>query len=160
MSEPATILDVAQAVIEEYGEVSTMKLQKLCYFAYAWSLALNDEPLCTEPFEAWNSGPVSRRLYEMHVGQYEMTCIPGGDSSRLSADGLNILHQLHNSYGYMSGLQLSELSRRGGPWRQAYIEPAEGEHRTQPKGLIDAGRIKAYFTGLWAAREIRFPQPR
>lgn len=49
----------------ESGSVMTnLKLQKLCYYAQAWYLALQDERLFSERFEAWVHGPVNRGLYD------------------------------------------------------------------------------------------------
>jgi uncharacterized phage-associated protein len=35
------------------------KLQKLCYYAQAWNLALHNSELFEDRFEAWVHGPVS-----------------------------------------------------------------------------------------------------
>jgi hypothetical protein len=34
-----TIFDVAKYILQQRGEMTAMKLQKLCYYAQAWSLA-------------------------------------------------------------------------------------------------------------------------
>ena len=47
-----------------------MKLQKLCYYAQAWSLAWDGVPLFNEDFQAWANGPVCRELYEFHRGEF------------------------------------------------------------------------------------------
>ena len=43
--------------------LSQMKLQKLVYFAYGWSLALRGDPLVNEQVECWDYGPVFPSLY-------------------------------------------------------------------------------------------------
>lgn len=49
----------------ESGSVLTnLKLQKLCYYAQAWYLALQGERLFSDRFEAWVHGPVNRELYD------------------------------------------------------------------------------------------------
>ena len=40
------------------------KLQKLCYYAQAWHLAMYGSELCTASFEAWVHGPVNRMLWD------------------------------------------------------------------------------------------------
>jgi uncharacterized phage-associated protein len=52
-----TIFDVAYYILDELGEMSTMKLQKLCYYVQAWSLAWDENPLFDEDFQAWAKGP-------------------------------------------------------------------------------------------------------
>ena len=51
----ANVFDIAKYIIEKKGtngRMSTMKLQKLCYYAEAWSLVW-EAPLFEEDFEAW-----------------------------------------------------------------------------------------------------------
>src|SRR5689334_14747494 len=43
--------------------ISNLKLQKLCYYAQAWSLALDGKPLFGERIEAWAHGPAIPALY-------------------------------------------------------------------------------------------------
>jgi uncharacterized phage-associated protein len=43
--------------------IDQMKLQKLLFYAHAWSLALKDKPLFEEDFEAWPWGPVVKDVY-------------------------------------------------------------------------------------------------
>lgn len=55
----ANIFDVAKYILTEIGGVSTMKLQKLCYYSLVESLRRDPEhPLFRERFEAWANGPV------------------------------------------------------------------------------------------------------
>lgn len=35
----ANIISVAKYILEQRGAMTTMKLQKLCYYSQAWSLA-------------------------------------------------------------------------------------------------------------------------
>ncbi|MCI4659548.1 Panacea domain-containing protein [Cryobacterium zhongshanensis] len=78
-----SIFDVAEYILAEKGEMSTMKLQKLLYFAQAWAITWTGEPLFAEDFEAWASGPVCRELYEMHQGEYSVG--PGYFTAKLLA---------------------------------------------------------------------------
>ena len=52
VSDMANIFDVARYILEVKGSMSTMKLQKLCYYCQAWSLVWDDSPLFDEDFEA------------------------------------------------------------------------------------------------------------
>lgn len=55
----------------EHGDPLThLQLQKLCYFAEAFYLAYNDEPLTGEPFMAYIHGPVSKKLWD-RLEKYE-----------------------------------------------------------------------------------------
>lgn len=59
----ANVFDVAKYILEKLGTLSTMKLQKLCYYCQAWSLVWDDTPLFDEKFEAWANGPVCRNCF-------------------------------------------------------------------------------------------------
>lgn len=72
---PASVVDVAEYILEQCGPMSAIKLQKLCYYSQAWHLALDGVPLFTEPIHAWANGPVIPALYEMHKGRYWV--VPG-----------------------------------------------------------------------------------
>ncbi len=48
-----SVFDVARYILHVKGQMSTMKLQKLCYYAQAWSLVWDDRPLFNEEFRAW-----------------------------------------------------------------------------------------------------------
>ena len=45
-----SVFDTAKYILEKCGTMSTMKLQKLCYYSQAWSLVWDDAPLCVLPF--------------------------------------------------------------------------------------------------------------
>jgi uncharacterized phage-associated protein len=67
-----SIVDVAEHILAEQGEMSTMKLHKLLYFSQGWAMAWTGKPLFPEDFEAWASGPVCRELYDLHRGEYSV----------------------------------------------------------------------------------------
>src|SRR5690349_21571202 len=46
--------------------ITNLKLQKMLFFADAVKLAINDEPLIEEDFEAWNLGPVIKEIYDTY----------------------------------------------------------------------------------------------
>ncbi|MBI5345580.1 MAG: DUF4065 domain-containing protein [Chlamydiae bacterium] len=62
-----TVLDLARYFVH-LGEKSkrpltNKKLQKLLYYAQAWSLVLRKKPIFDEPIEAWPHGPVVSKVY-------------------------------------------------------------------------------------------------
>ena len=68
----ATVFDVAKYILHKKKKLSTWKLQKLCYYAQAWSIAWTEHPLFAEDFEAWVNGPVCPELYHAHQGKFEI----------------------------------------------------------------------------------------
>ena len=66
-----TVFDVSKYIVDELGEISTWKLQKLVYYCQAWSLVWDERPLFGSSIEAWANGPPAcRDLYSLHKGQY------------------------------------------------------------------------------------------
>ena len=65
-----TVQDVAAYILAKKGELPAMKLQKLLYYAQAWSLVWDDAPLFPESVEAWANGRVLPDLYQHHKGQF------------------------------------------------------------------------------------------
>ena len=56
------IYKVAKYILTKKGKMTTIKLQKLCYYSQAWSLVWDGVPLFKEEFRAWPNGPVSVEL--------------------------------------------------------------------------------------------------
>ena len=51
------------------------KLQKLCYYAQSWHLALLNKRLFNDKFQAWVHGPVNNDLYKKY-SSYGWNLIP------------------------------------------------------------------------------------
>ena len=47
-----SVFDAAAYIVEKTGEMTTLKLQKLVYYAQAWSLVWDERPLFDEKIEA------------------------------------------------------------------------------------------------------------
>lgn len=59
-----SIFDVSKYILAHFNQpISPRKLQKLTYLSQGWSLALTDEPIFSEDFEAWKHGPINRELF-------------------------------------------------------------------------------------------------
>lgn len=68
----ANVFDTAKYILEKSGKMSTMKLQKLCYYSQAWALVWDDAPLFDEDFQAWANGPVCPELFFKTKGMYSV----------------------------------------------------------------------------------------
>jgi uncharacterized phage-associated protein len=120
-------LDVAEYILQQKGPVTAMKLQKLVYYAQAWSLALEQEPLFEEPIEAWANGPVVRQLFETHKGQYYVTTIPRGDPEKLTEEQKETIEAVVIYYGQKSAQWLRDKTHSEDPWRCARGACSDGE---------------------------------
>lgn len=138
----ATIHDVAAYITRHFdGPISTMKLQKLCYYAQGWTRAITGESLFDENFEAWARGPVSRELYREHRGAYSVSSWDLGDAGNLDEVQVAVVSAMLANYGALSGQQLSELTHRPRtPWsvtRQALgLRPHEASNAVITKEAI------------------------
>ena len=110
-----------------------MKLQKLVFFVHAWSLALKDSSVLTEPPEAWQYGPVFSSLYHelKAYGSSDISAVLqefNPATGRLAAlvpnqsdtDFWRLFERVWERYGRFSALQLSALTHESGsPWEHA-----------------------------------------
>jgi uncharacterized phage-associated protein len=113
-----SIVDVARYILDKSGQMTTMKLQKLCYYAQVWHSYLLDKQLFREDIQAWSYGPVSYDLFQLHRGKYQIapTELLLGSSLRVSDSEKGIIDQVLATYGDFTGTQLSDLSHGESPW--------------------------------------------
>ena len=141
----ASVHDVAAAILDKTGTIDTFKLQKLVYYSQAWHLVWASEPLFDEPIQAWAGGPVVPTLYELHKGRYSVSSWPDGNTTRLTDSERATIDAVVLSYGKLSGRQLSELTHREEPWRNARGSLDSGTRGSQ---VIEPGSIQNYYSGL------------
>ncbi len=129
----ASVFDVAKYILEKTGSLSTMKLQKLVYYAQAWSLVWDeypDAPLFKERIEAWVNGPVVPALFATHKGIYSVDAsYPAfaqcGDN--LSDNQKDTINKVIEFYGCHSSQWLKDLTHAEEPWIQSRKGLPEGE---------------------------------
>lgn len=122
-----SVFDVAAYILEKCGPMSTMKLQKLCYYCQAWSLVWDDAPLFTEEFHAWANGPVCKELFYHTQGRYSVSVADEpGDSSKLSANQIESIDMVLNHYARHDAQWLSQLTHMEAPWNQARVGVSAG----------------------------------
>lgn len=116
----ANVFDTAKYILEQSGQMSTMKLQKLCYYAQAWSLVWDDAPLFEEDFEAWANGPVCPALFRKTQGKFSVVASDetGGEGNLSEAQKVTI-NQVIDYYGKHDAQWLSQLTHMEAPWNEA-----------------------------------------
>ena len=116
----ASVFDVARFILEAKGRMSTMKLQKLCYYCQAWSLVWDDKELFPEEFEAWANGPVCKELFAVTKGKFDVVASDEpGDSKSLTDDQIDTINAVLDHYGDRNAQWLSELTHLEDPWKFA-----------------------------------------
>ncbi|MGO4258779.1 Panacea domain-containing protein [Marmoricola sp. RAF53] len=144
----ANVYDVAEYILEKRGEMTAMKLQKLCYYSHAWHLVWEEQPLFANQIEAWANGPVVRDLYRAHRGEFRVSEMPDyvkADSGNLTHDETTSIDAVLSHYGEMTGHQLSELTHSERPWRNARVGLGAGVRSETP---IPDDQIAAYYDSL------------
>lgn len=118
----ANVFDVAKYILHTSSTMSTMKLQKLCYYCQAWSLVWDDAPLFDEEFQAWANGPVCPELFYETKGKFSVTeDDEPGDVNRLSANQKDTINKVIAYYGPHDAQWLSQLTHMEDPWNQARV---------------------------------------
>lgn len=140
-----TVFDVAAYILRKIGETNTIKLQKLVYYCQAWSLVWDDKPLYEEPIEAWVNGPVVRKLFDYHRGQFAVSEVRIGNPDVLTKDQRETVDAVISFYGEMSGQDLVSLSHAEPPWRDARrgLDALERGNR-----LINIDAMAEYYGSL------------
>lgn len=137
---PHNVLAIANEFLAQAENASVhltpMHLQKLCYFAHGFNLALTDSPLTGDRIEAWEFGPVFPTLYDAlkrygarDVGeQIREKNWAQSDSDRgavvsetFADDELGLIAEVFETYGDFEAYKLSALTHEAGsPWEKVY----------------------------------------
>jgi uncharacterized phage-associated protein len=138
--------------------LTQMQLQKLVYLAHGWCLAVTGEPLIEDEFEAWEFGPVERKLYQAlrRYGSGPVSRpIRWGDDSPFADDldftedafeeldekESDVVDRVWANYGRFPAHKLSALTHEPGtPWTNVF-EPG----RNRP---VSNNAIQEYFIRL------------
>ena len=136
------IFDVAKYILSSIGgEISTMKLQNLCYYSQAWNLAWENESLFEEDFWRFDNGAVCKELFDLFQGKF---CVNAGQipNHKLGCLEFSIkdwrnIDQIIEDFGRFNGAELSEMVRMEAPWLNTF------------KGcIIEKDIMKSYYKKL------------
>jgi uncharacterized phage-associated protein len=139
-------LDVAWYFVQK-GEgdpsITQLKLQKLCYYAQGFYLAVFGEPLFYEAIEAWDYGPVVVELRQVHSHRGAETISPDelafGDLIQTSVVTEH-LDRVWGEFGHYSAGELVDLTHAESPWIEAY--------RLGQNTRISENAMKNYFLSI------------
>ena len=108
---------------EDLGDmISNLKLQKLCYYAQGFSLALYNKPLFKEEIVAWNHGPVVPELYREYK-EYGANGIPvpNVDLTKYTKEEKELMNEVYTVYGQFSAWKLVNMTHSEAPWSNVNI---------------------------------------
>lgn len=139
-----TIFDVANFFLNK-AEMSQKKLQKMCYYAYAWYLTLYDEVLFDNgKFEAWIHGPVNTELYRKYK-KYGWRNISSSEEVQLSEEVEEFLNVIFDTFNEFTADQLETMTHDESPW----IEARKGIEADMPSNnKLDDEVIRTFYSRL------------
>ncbi|MBG9772433.1 Panacea domain-containing protein [Brevibacillus laterosporus] len=103
--------------------ITHLKLQKLVYYAQAWTLVIEGEenPIFPEHIEAWIHGPVCPVLYYDYrdYGFDVIKPVTEIDLKIFTENQQRVLDAVWKAYGAYDGRYLEDLTHQEKPWKEA-----------------------------------------
>lgn len=117
---PGTVADYFIRLANEVGSSMTnLRLQKLVYYAQAWSLALRNKALFAEDFEAWVHGPVLRSLWDEHKARRWLSIDKNVEHVDLPQNVRDFLSEVVQVYFSLDAYELERMTHAEAPWQIA-----------------------------------------
>jgi len=145
MTTADAVADYLIALAHQRGEsLNNLKLQKLLYYAQAWHLALHDEPLFPEKFQAWATGPVIPVIYwrfdDFGIRDIELERTP-----EIPEELEPLLSEVVELYAPFDEYKLASMTYRESPWMTAH----RGYDLGDPCDVeLDENEMRSYFKHL------------
>jgi uncharacterized phage-associated protein len=137
----ATAADVAAYLVQKYGPMPQVKLQKLLYYCQAWYIVWSrGEPLFPEAIEAWANGPVVPEVWRSNRYQYLVEQIDGGQAEALDKRASEAVDAVMGAYGNLEPQALVELTHTEIPWKAARGDLSDGQRGSgviSPQAMLD-----------------------
>lgn len=145
-----TAREIAATLIElckerKINDVSNLKLQKLLYYAQAWRLVFEDEPLFNDSCEAWVHGPVVARVFGEYKSNRWAPIDQALGSSIQDPDVREHLNNVLEAYGNFGPTQLERLTHAETPWIKARMGLPPDVPSRNP---ISMKSMKEYYSSL------------
>ncbi len=114
-----SIESLTNVILSMRDDVTNKKLQKLAYYVYVWYMTLYGEKIANMEFEAWEHGPVCRKLYNKYRC-YGWNVIPSYKGFVLADDEkIKFIQGVLNVYGHYSADELEKMTHTELPWIEA-----------------------------------------
>ena len=141
-----TIFDVANWFLSQ-SPLTHKKLQKLCYYAEAWSEALLGTSISKNAtFEAWVHGPVNYDLWRKY-SHYGWNVIKQAEACPdFPPEKEEILGSVWLTYKGLTGTQLETLTHREDPWKNQRVGLSPFE---RSNNIIQVEDMAKYYRALY-----------
>ena len=154
-----TVHDVAGYLLwladRDRSGIDHLKLQKLVYYAQAFHLGSEDEPLFSEPLHAWRYGPVSPELWSRYRYRRGLIGPPDASGEEAFTDRQReVVELVYERFRDLSGIDLAHRTHEEAPWQQATERARDGGD-----DVITHEQMRSYYRGRLAvlAESAEFP---
>lgn len=141
-----SIFDVAQYILSKnLCGMTSMKIQKLCFYTQAAHLAWVGKPLFDEQFQAWNNGPTNPELHRApHSTHKSEPKDPNqhSDSHKLMLTEEAIINAVIEAFGSYTAEDLRDISKAQEP----YVRAARQSSTT----IISHESMMDFYKRMWA----------
>jgi uncharacterized phage-associated protein len=147
---PNSVSDFFLCESRERGDLLTnLKLQKFLYYAQAWHLALKDQSLFAEDFQAWVHGPVLPSQYQRFKSCGWHPILVEVERPRLSLHSETFLNEIVDVFGIETATALEIMTHNELPWQEA----RQGLAPDQPStAIIRKESMKEFYRRLNAKK--------
>jgi uncharacterized phage-associated protein len=117
---------------QESVYISPLRLQKFLYYCQGWSLGLLDQPLFSQPIEAWTYGPVVYEVFERFQGMRDgISPERAGEATALLCGvEAKLVEMIWQEYSRFTPPQLVLMTHGEPPWKEARGDlPKEAKSR-------------------------------
>jgi uncharacterized phage-associated protein len=142
---------LADYILNNYGAMSHLKLQKLLYYCEAYHLAYFEVNLIHQEFEAWVHGPVCRdvflQLKSKALLYSDIAFTSDYDPNEklktiLTTDQVQLIEDIVSELVTWTGLQLEATTHDEKPWIEARLGVSPAEKSSQ---IISKATMMNYY---------------
>lgn len=135
--------------------ITHLKLQKLVYYAQAWSFAVMDRQLFAENFQGWTHGPVSPTVFRAFNGcGWSALPAPSSPLPDFDRETIALLQNVYVIYGGMHARQLERQTHLESPWiesRKGLLPDQHGHEEIKNMTIV------RYYRALLEGHEYQGP---
>ncbi|MEK7567432.1 MAG: type II toxin-antitoxin system antitoxin SocA domain-containing protein [Patescibacteria group bacterium] len=144
------VLQVANYFVKKNQEepdkgLDSKKLQKLLYYAQAWSLVLRKKEMFPDKIEAWIHGPAIYKVWDTFKAfDFKANHPEIKDSifTSLKKEDFEFLDKIWNLYGKFDGDYLEALTHNELPWQEARKEVGSSD---RSQNIITPESMQSYY---------------
>jgi uncharacterized phage-associated protein len=125
---------------DEPDPLTHLRLQKLLYYAQAWSLVVRQSELFPEDVQAWRDGPVVPVVYHALPDGEGANAIPANhlaDAPDPTPEDAEFVRRVWQAYNPYSALKLSAMTHEETPWLKAWGNRPRDGSGTVPISVDD-----------------------